>query len=83
MLLKFDLDVKKVQLYAARIVTGLLIITLRTSLYFETGWEPLVNSRDRFKLSKMYKISEGNNSCHDASPNMIFSRTPYISVLPL
>ena len=56
MLLKFDLDVQKVQLYAARIVTGLLIITLRTSLYFETGWEPLVNSRDRSKLSKMYKI---------------------------
>ena len=58
MLLKFGLDaqtLEKVQLYAARIVTGLSIITSRTSLYSETGWEPLVN-RDRSKLSTMYKI---------------------------
>ena len=46
----------KVQLYAARIVTGLSIITSRTSLYLETGWEPLVNRRDHSKLSTMYKI---------------------------
>ena len=37
---KYDIEkLKKVQLYAARIVTGLSIITSRTSLYSETGWE--------------------------------------------
>ena len=36
-------------------VTGLSIITSRTSLYLETGLEPLVNRRDRSKHSAMYK----------------------------
>ena len=54
---KYDIEkLEKVQLYAARIVTGLSIITSRTSLYLETRWEPLVNRRDRSKLSTMYKI---------------------------
>ena len=32
---------EKVQLYAARIVTGVPNLALKESLYFETGWEPL------------------------------------------
>ena len=53
----FDIEkLEKIYLYAARIVTGLSIKTSRTSLYFETGWEPLVNRRDRSKLSTMFKI---------------------------
>ena len=54
---KNDIEkLEKVQLYAARIVAGLSIITSRTSLHSETGWEPLVNRRDRSKLSTTYKI---------------------------
>ena len=54
---KYNIEkLEKVQLYAARIVTGLSIITSRTSLYSETGWEPFVNRRDRSKLSTMYKF---------------------------
>ena len=45
-----------VQLYAARIVTGLLIKTSRAFIYLETGWEPLFNRRNRSKLSTMYTI---------------------------
>ena len=45
---KYDIEkLEKVQLYAARIVTGLSIITSRTSSYSQTGWEPLVNRRDK------------------------------------
>ena len=46
----------QVELYAARIVTGILIRTSITFLYLETGWEPLVNRIDRSKLSTMYNI---------------------------
>lgn len=47
---------EKVQLYAARIVSGLSVIASRNSLYLETGWEPLITRRDRLKLSTMFKI---------------------------
>lgn len=54
---QFDIDkLEKVQLYAARIVSGLSVIASRNSLYLETGWEPLIKRRDRFKLSTMFKI---------------------------
>ena len=66
---KYDIKMlEKVQLYAARIVTSLSIITSRTSLYLETGWKPLVNRRNRSKLSTMNKLvpsyPKGNNACH-------------------
>jgi hypothetical protein len=41
---------EKLQLEAARIVTGLPIFTKTDSLYFETGWEPLYSRRPRRKL---------------------------------
>ena len=47
---------EKLQLAAARIVTGLTSLASRDSLYFETGWEPLIVRR-RVKLKTiMYKI---------------------------
>ena len=46
---------EKLQLAAARIVTGLTSLASRDSLYFETGWEPLL-ARRKFKLKTiMYK----------------------------
>lgn len=51
---------EKVQLYAARIVTGLPIIASKTSLYFETGWETLSARRMTSKHTTMYKI---HNKC--------------------
>ena len=53
----FDCDkLEKVQLEAARIVTGLPLYASRNALYFETGWEPLVERRKRRKLNLFYKI---------------------------
>ena len=43
------------QLYAARIVTGLPIIASKESSYFETGWEPLCD-RKKAKLITMYQL---------------------------
>lgn len=47
---------EKVQLYAARIITGLPILFSIESLYLETGWTPLSERRKLAKLSTMYKI---------------------------
>ena len=47
---------EKVQLEAARTVTGLTVLSSKESLYFETGWEPLIDRRQRSKLVTMYKI---------------------------
>ena len=53
----FQVDLlEKVQLHAARIVTGLPIISSRESLYLETGWEPLSNRRETSKLTTMFKV---------------------------
>ena len=47
---------EKVQLYAARITTGLPIISSRESLYLETGWEPLSERPRVAKLNTMYNV---------------------------
>ena len=44
------------QLYAARIVTGLPILASKETLYFETGWEPFCERRKKAKLTTMYKM---------------------------
>ena len=44
------------QLYAARIVTGLPILASNESLYFETGWEPLCERSRTAKLTTMYRM---------------------------
>ena len=48
--------IERVQLDAARLVTGLPIYASRHSLYQETGWEPLAERRKRRKLNTFYKI---------------------------
>jgi hypothetical protein len=48
---------EKIQLEAARIVTGLTKFASKDSLYFETGWETLVNRRETRKLTTFYKMS--------------------------
>lgn len=47
---------EKVQLNAARIVTGLTSFASRNSIYFETGWEPLEHRINRAILITMYKM---------------------------
>ena len=50
---------EKVQLSAARIVTGLPIFASRESLYTETGWQTLQNRRYAAKMITMFKIYNG------------------------
>ena len=47
---------ERLQLEAARIITGLPQFSSKESLYFETGWETLECRRHRRKLSLLYKI---------------------------
>ena len=47
---------EKLQLNAARIVTGLPIFASANSLYTEIGWETLAERRKKKKLTLMYKI---------------------------
>jgi hypothetical protein len=53
-------DIKKIQLEAARIVTGLTKFASKDSLYFETGWETLANRGETRKLTTFYKIHNKN-----------------------
>ncbi len=50
---------EKLQLEAARIVTGLPTYCSRCYLYYETGWEKLAERRKNRKLSLFYKINSG------------------------
>ena len=52
--------IEKVQLHAARIITGLPIFASLNSLYFGTGWEKLDERRKSKKLALMYKIVTQN-----------------------
>ena len=60
---------KKIQLEAARIVTGLTKFASKDSLYFETGWETLANRRETHKLITFYKIH--NKLCPPYSFNCL------------
>lgn len=54
----YDSDkLEKLQLVAARIVTGLTSIASRDSLYQETGWESLLDRRKEKLKTTMYKIN--------------------------
>ena len=48
--------IEKLQLEAARIVTGLTVLASKESLYFETGWEPLSTRRQNCQLLTVFKI---------------------------
>ena len=45
------IDLKEIQLEAARIVTGLPAYTPVQALYFETGWEILAHGRKKQKIT--------------------------------
>ena len=51
---------EKVQLEAARLVTGLPIFSSRESLYLETGWETLKDRRYRRRLTVLHRIYNNN-----------------------
>jgi hypothetical protein len=51
-------ELEKLQLNAARIVTGLTLLASRESLYLETGWEPLNHRRKLTRLKTMYKVDK-------------------------
>ena len=64
--LKYGVDVpteilkklEKLQLAAAKIVTGLTLLGSRETIYFETGWGPLIDRRKAKNKKEriMYKI---------------------------
>lgn len=45
---------ERIQLSAARIVTGLKMLASTESLYTETGREPLVNRRNKVTMFKFH-----------------------------
>jgi hypothetical protein len=49
----------KIQIMAARIITGLRVNSSKTNLYNELGWEPLEARRDKHKLILFSKIVNG------------------------
>ena len=51
---------ERLQLEAARIITGLPIFTNTEYLYRETGWERLEERRTRRKLQLLYNIQNGS-----------------------
>ena len=51
--------IERVQLDAARIVTGLPSYSSSADLYAETGWETLKSRRHRFKLKTFNKLMKG------------------------
>jgi hypothetical protein len=50
---------ERLQLEAARIITGLPIFTNVEYIYRETGWERLEERRTRRKLQLLYNIQNG------------------------
>ena len=52
--------IEKIQLEAARIVTGLTSYASRDSLYRETGWETLKDRREQKKLLLLYNMINGH-----------------------
>lgn len=50
---------EKVQIEAARIITGLRVNSSKSILYSELGWETLQSRRDKHKLILSYKIIHG------------------------
>ena len=53
---------KKIQLEAARIVTGLTTFSSLEALYFETGWETLAERRRQRKLTTFYQMHNTINT---------------------
>ena len=52
-------ELEKIQLEAARIVTGTTKLVSLNKLYIETGWETLNDRRRKHKLTLFYKMNSG------------------------
>ena len=77
---KFHVDLlEKLQLEAARIVTGLPSYVNTQALYFETGWENLESRRNRRKLVLFYKMHNQLTPTylHNLLPNLVRDRSRY------
>ena len=70
---------EKLQLEAARIVTGLPKYTSRQILYYETGWETLEERRKRRKLCLFYKIQNNLAPAYlqDITPDNVGTKSSY------
>jgi hypothetical protein len=68
---------ERLQLEAARIITGLPIFTNTEYLYRETGWERLEERRTRRKLQLFYNIQNGS------TPPYLLDLTPQQSLVRL
>ena len=72
---KDELD--KIQLEAARIVSGTTKLVSSASLYMELGWESLSSRRRKHKLVMFYKMING--LCRDYLAEMVPERVSQIS----
>ena len=52
-------ELEKIQIEAARIVTGATRLVSLNLLYTETGWETRTSRRDKHKLIMFYKMQSG------------------------
>jgi hypothetical protein len=70
---------EKLQLEAARIVTGLTVYSSRESSYQETGWGKLSSRRERKKLCLMYNMYHGHAPSYlcDLLPPLVRYSTNY------
>jgi hypothetical protein len=71
---------ERVQLNAARIVTGATARCSSEGLYRETGWEPLSSRRAHHRLTLMFKIMNGKAPMYliDLEPILVQERTGYM-----
>lgn len=71
--------IERVQLNAARIVTGLPLFSSQNSLYIETGWEALADRRKNRKLTLMYRIVNADAPAYltDLMPNRVGDMSNY------
>ena len=70
---------EKLQLSAARVITGLPIYTKKDFIYTELGWEMLSTRRHIRKLSLFYKVKNNNvpEYLTNLLPNTVASSTSY------
>jgi hypothetical protein len=75
----YSTKLEKLQLDAARIVTGLPIFTKTDKLYSETGWTTLSSRRYNRKLQLFYNIKNGHapNYLRELIPPTVQSTTIY------
>jgi hypothetical protein len=73
-------SLEKIQLNAARVITGATAKCSSQSLYNETGWQPLSDRREAHRLTLMYQIMNGKAPQYlgDLVPGLVQDRTGYL-----